>query len=62
MSSGRHDKFKGEYNISMLQSLYFIPKRKYTKQGSIFVVVPCILISIKFINQKMHYLLNLIKF
>ena len=28
----------------------------------VLIVVPCILISIKFIHQQMHSLLNLIKF
>jgi len=27
-----------------------------------FIVVPCILISIQFIHQQMHYILNLTKF
>ena len=35
---------------------------EYSAKKIFFIVVPCILISIKFIHQQMQYLLNLTKF
>jgi len=37
-------------------------KIKENVRAVIFIVVPCILICIKFIHQQMHSILNLIKF
>jgi len=40
------------YEIKQIQFNFF----------SFFIIIPCILLSIKFIHQQMHSLLNLTKF
>ena len=51
-----------QYNTRQ-KTVIFVPnKQDYRQTLIIFIVAPCILKSIQFTHQQMHYLLNLEKF